>query len=105
VRDGQHVVLERRLEGAALALDVHRLVHRRLGELEGEGILHRDAPRQLERGGLPRAEIPRHAEVLHMRAAQRTARSANNASSAEMMKSQHEANMSPPVWIRLRARP
>src|SRR6266481_1238381 len=101
VRDGQHVVLERRLEGTALALDVHRLVHRRLGQLEGEGILQRDAPRQLERGvgqrgawhhpvdeaelarrgrvdvvageevllGLPRPEIPRHAEVLHVRAA------------------------------------
>src|SRR5215468_8581275 len=39
VRNGEHVVLEGRLRGAPVALDVHGLVHRRLGELQRVGIL------------------------------------------------------------------
>src|SRR5262245_63132 len=46
----EHVVLERALDGAPMPLHVHRLVHRRLGELEREWILERDPLRQLERG-------------------------------------------------------
>src|SRR5262245_53592504 len=101
MRDGQHVVLERRLDRAAMALNVHRLVHGRLRELERVGILKRDALRQLQGGfgqllardhavdqaqiagrpridvvagaeillRFPRAQIPRHREVLHVGAA------------------------------------
>ena len=50
VGNRQHVVLERGLEGAALALDVQRLVHRRLRQLERIRVLQRDALGQLERG-------------------------------------------------------
>src|SRR5262249_51798025 len=49
MRNGQHVVLEGGLGGASVALDVHGLVHRGLGELEGVGILERNALGQLQR--------------------------------------------------------
>src|SRR5262245_65023362 len=49
MRNGQHVVLEGSLRRASVALDVHGLVYRGLGELEGVGILERDALGQLQR--------------------------------------------------------
>src|SRR5262249_19250149 len=99
VRNGEHVVLEGGLRGAPVALDVHGLVHRRLGEPQRVGILQGDALSQLQRRlrqlragndtideaqlprgrrvdvvareeillRLPRAEIPRHGEVLYVR--------------------------------------
>src|SRR6266851_10528406 len=42
VRDRQHVVLECGLDGPAMPLGVHGLVHRGLGQLERKGILQRD---------------------------------------------------------------